>query len=99
MKLQRFGHTAIHCNFPYRCVKCNENRGPMECKIEKSSVAREDLYCTLCQQKMSSCIIQRMPEIQEDKEKNARKETIKHNKQKTKTVMYRYTSVACIVIF
>ena len=30
---QRFGHVAINCNMPYRCVKCSGDHGPGKCVI------------------------------------------------------------------
>ena len=30
---QRFGHVAINCNMPYRCVKCGGSHGPGNCEV------------------------------------------------------------------
>lgn len=30
---QRFGHVALNCRMPYRCVKCAESHGPAKCAI------------------------------------------------------------------
>lgn len=30
---QRFGHVALNCRMPYRCVKCAESHGPSKCTI------------------------------------------------------------------
>jgi len=32
-KCQRLGHAAINCNLQYRCVKCNAEHKPGDCKI------------------------------------------------------------------
>lgn len=45
---QRIGHTARFCNRRYRCVKCDDNHGLGECKIEIKNNANEKMYCTNC---------------------------------------------------
>lgn len=30
---QRIGHASVNCSLGYRCVKCNENHKPGDCKI------------------------------------------------------------------
>lgn len=43
---QRFGHSAINCNLSYRCVKCDKNHQPQQCKLTKNEESIP--YCTNC---------------------------------------------------
>lgn len=45
---QRIGHTSRYCNMDYRCVKCVDNHGPGECKIESKNNINEKIYCINC---------------------------------------------------
>lgn len=48
-KCQRLGHVASNCNMKYRCVKCNEQHDPGNCKLSKEDiVSKEKLYCATC---------------------------------------------------
>lgn len=43
-------HIAKYCNRDYRSVKCDQNHGPKECKLEKvNEKNRNELYCVNCQ--------------------------------------------------
>lgn len=45
-RCQRLGHAAVNCNMQYRCVKCNNEHQPGECKLSSSDV--KQVYCTNC---------------------------------------------------
>lgn len=45
---QRFGHSAINCNLPYRCVKCDKEHDPKQCKVKK--MEDSTAYCTNCKE-------------------------------------------------
>ncbi|XP_055371865.1 uncharacterized protein MAL13P1.304-like [Condylostylus longicornis] len=47
-RCQRFGHAAPNCRLEYRCVKCSENHGPGECKLNRSENHEIKPYCVLC---------------------------------------------------
>lgn len=36
-RCQRFGHSAVNCGRPYRCVKCTDNHEPGQCKRLKEN--------------------------------------------------------------
>lgn len=43
---QLIGHVAKNCNRSYRCVKCDQNHGPKECKTETQDIEnKNNLYC------------------------------------------------------
>lgn len=45
---QRIGHPSVECKMGYRCVKCNENHGPEQCKRTLNSENAEQAYCVNC---------------------------------------------------
>lgn len=47
-RCQAWGHSAINCGRPYRCMKCKETHGPNECKRAKDD--KTPPYCVNCQQ-------------------------------------------------
>lgn len=49
---QRLNHTAANCRMAYRCVKCQENHKPGECKLDENRGKNDNnaLFCTLCYQ-------------------------------------------------
>jgi len=46
-RCQRYGHVSSNCNMQFRCVKCNENHNPGECKMPDIT-NKDKLYCVLC---------------------------------------------------
>lgn len=48
-RCQRMGHTAVNCNMPYRCVKCNDDHEPGQCKLNQNQKHDlNQLFCVSC---------------------------------------------------
>lgn len=48
-RCQRLGHVASNCNMRYRCVKCNEQHDPGNCKFSVDNiVSKNKIYCVNC---------------------------------------------------
>lgn len=47
-RCQQWGHTAKNCNSSYKCVKCDQQHIPGECKRIRSDTT--DPYCINCQE-------------------------------------------------
>ncbi|XP_076284796.1 uncharacterized protein LOC143211236 [Lasioglossum baleicum] len=49
-RCQRFDHTAANCNLAYRCVKCDDDHAPGECKVTANPENPVDTkpYCVNC---------------------------------------------------
>lgn len=77
---QRIGHIAKYCNRGYRCVKCDQNHGPNECKIEmQSNDDKNKLFCVNCQAHGHPASYMGCPRILELKEKIKNKIEINKN--------------------
>ena len=48
-KCQRVGHSSINCPRKYRCVKCKDSHDPGQCKIDKETAEKKNLYCVNCE--------------------------------------------------
>lgn len=83
-KCQRIGHVASNCNMKYRCVKCNTEHDPGNCKISKNTVLQKtELYCVNCKAFGHPASYKGCPSIVELKKKiEDRKIAIKENKTK-----------------
>ena len=46
-RCQRLGHVATNCNMQYRCVKCIEEHGPGQCRVNGESIP---VQCVLCKE-------------------------------------------------
>ena len=67
---QHFGHTSSNCNLPYRCVKCNVNHGPNECKLDKNvKLEKKEIYCANCKNFGHPASYRGCPKILEIKKK------------------------------
>lgn len=48
-RCQRLGHVASNCNMRYKCVKCNDQHDPGNCKFSTTStVSKDKIYCVNC---------------------------------------------------
>ena len=50
-RCQLIGHTSQNCNMAYRCVKCNEQHEPGQCKILKTeNIDKNKIFCVNCKE-------------------------------------------------
>lgn len=48
-RCQRLGHTASNCGMRFRCVKCNEQHEPGQCKLPRATRHPADqVFCVAC---------------------------------------------------
>lgn len=86
---QRFGHVALNCKLNYRCVKCNVEHGPGECKVENQIDSRDKLYCVLCKTFGHPASFKGCPEFQRLKSSiNLKKNPIKNKLAKNKEAVF-----------
>lgn len=45
---QRFGHLAVNCSMPYRCVKCADSHLPGQCPLDSEDNSQSILKCANC---------------------------------------------------
>lgn len=76
-RCQRLGHAAVNCNMQYRCVKCNKEHKPGDCKNLRSDINK--VYCINCNNFGHPASYRGYPKINEIKARIDNRNKIKNN--------------------